>query len=300
MFRLAHLSDVHLGPLPPVRYRELVSKRITGYVNWHRNRSRNLGDDVLSRLCDDMLAQEPDHIALTGDLVNLALDAEIEAARLWLQAFAPAGQASVVPGNHDAYVPGALEKACHAWSPWMTGDGVNAPVTRKSFPYLRVRGPVALIGVSSAVATAPFLASGEFSGKQARKLAPILEEAGERGLYRVIMIHHPPLRGAASPYKRLYGIRRFQKTVLEHGAELVLHGHTHLPTLGHIRSDGRVIPVAGVPAGGQGLNGHKPAAGYSLFEIDGGPGAWTTTMRRRALTGQTLGFKDVEHRNLDE
>ena len=73
MFRLAHLSDVHLGPLPPVRYRDLVSKRITGYVNWHRNRSRNLGDDVLTRICADILDFKPDHIALTGDLVNLAL-----------------------------------------------------------------------------------------------------------------------------------------------------------------------------------------------------------------------------------
>ena len=300
MFRLAHLSDVHLGPLPPVRYRDLVSKRITGYVNWHRNRSRNLGDDVLTRICADILDFKPDHIALTGDLVNLALDAEIEAARIWLEAFAPPADASVVPGNHDAYVPGALDKACRAWSPWMTGDGANARATRKSFPYLRVRGPVALIGVSSAVATAPFLASGEFSGKQARKLAAILEDTGARGLYRIIMIHPPPLRGAASPYKRLYGIRRFQKTVLKAGAELVLHGHTHLPTLGHIRGEDRSIPVAGVPAGGQGLNGHKPAAGYSLFDIEGEPGAWKTLMRRRALTSHTLGVAEVEHRLLEE
>lgn len=299
MFRLAHLSDIHLGPLPPVRYRELVSKRITGYVNWHRNRSRHLGDDVLTCICSDLLDQQPDHIALTGDLVNLALDAEIESARLWLEAFAAPSDASVVPGNHDAYVPGALDKACRAWSPWMTGDGINTPASRKSFPYLRVRGPVALIGVSSAVATAPFLASGEFSGKQARRLARMLEETGEQGFYRVVMIHHPPLRGAASPYKRLYGIGRFQKTVLKAGAELVLHGHTHLPTLGYIRGEGRVIPVAGVPAGGQGVGGHKPAGGYTLFDIEGEPGNWRTRMARHALTGQTLGVSEVEVRILE-
>ena len=140
---------------------------------------------------------------------------------------------------------------------------------------------------------------GEFSGKQARRLARMLEETGEQGLYRVVMIHHPPLRGAASPYKRLYGIGRFQKTVLKAGAELVLHGHTHLPTLGYIRGEGRAIPVAGVPAGGQGVGGHKPAGGYTLFDIEGEPGNWRTRMARHALTGQTLGVSEVEVRILE-
>ena len=36
--RLAHISDVHLGPLPKVKRSELFSKRITGYVNFRRNR----------------------------------------------------------------------------------------------------------------------------------------------------------------------------------------------------------------------------------------------------------------------
>ena len=148
MFRLAHLSDIHLGPLPEVRYRDLASKRITGYINWHRNRRRHLGEDTLSRVCADIAAHAPDHIALTGDLVNLALDTEIETARLWLEGFGPGRDISVIPGNHDAYVPGALDKACRAWSPWMTGDGANAPAGGKAFPYMRVRGQVAIVGVS--------------------------------------------------------------------------------------------------------------------------------------------------------
>ena len=47
MFRLAHISDVHLGPLPPVTYRQLASKRITGYINWQRNRSKTFHDGAL-------------------------------------------------------------------------------------------------------------------------------------------------------------------------------------------------------------------------------------------------------------
>ena len=78
MFRLAHISDIHLGPLPDVGYRDLVSKRITGYVNWHRNRRQFLHDSVIDAILDHLKAADPDHLAVTGDLVNLALDVEIE------------------------------------------------------------------------------------------------------------------------------------------------------------------------------------------------------------------------------
>ena len=133
MFRLAHLSDIHLGPLPDIAYHQLVSKRVLGYVNWQRNRSRFLHDSVIEAIVTDMKANAPDHIAVTGDLVNLALDREIELARLWLETLGDPHDVSVVPGNHDAYVPGALDRLCRAWSPWMGAD-VEAPVDRDSFP----------------------------------------------------------------------------------------------------------------------------------------------------------------------
>ena len=39
VFRIAHLSDPHLGPLPTVRLKDLASKRLTGYLNYRRNRA---------------------------------------------------------------------------------------------------------------------------------------------------------------------------------------------------------------------------------------------------------------------
>ena len=112
MFTLAHLSDVHLGPLPNLTLRQLLSKRITGYVNWHRNRRKQLFGNTLELLLEDVIARRPDHIAITGDLVNLATEVEIEAAGQWLEVFPDPRNVSVVPGNHDAYVPGAIDKAC--------------------------------------------------------------------------------------------------------------------------------------------------------------------------------------------
>lgn len=287
MFRLAHFSDIHLGPLPAVTYRQLISKRVTGYVNWHRHRRVRLDHGVIDRITDDMLAAAPDHIALTGDLVNLALDAEIEMARLWLEGLGEVDGISVVPGNHDAYVPGALDKACRAWGPWMKGDGAEVPTDRNAFPYLRVRGPMALIGLSTARATAPFMASGFLQTRQADRLSDLLAETGARGLFRVVMIHHPPVRGATSTTRRLYGISRFQKILARHGAELVLHGHTHRPTIHWIKGPHDRVPVVGVAAAGQSFGGRQPAAQYNLFEIDGTPGDWQVRMTRRGTTGDT-------------
>lgn len=283
MFRLAHLSDIHLGPLPDVSYRQLASKRITGYVNWQRNRKNVLDDAVLDTLTKDLKHLAPDHIALTGDLVNLALDAEIEVARQWLENFGGAEAVSLVPGNHDAYVPGAFDKICVSWGKYMTGDGERGPSSRKSFPYLRVRDRIAFIGATSARASAPFMASGYFREDQAIRMGQLLDKANERGLFRVVMIHHPPVHGATAPHKRLFGITRFQRVIEEHGAELVLHGHTHLSTVHWIPGPTGKVPVVGVAAAGEALGEGKPLSQYNLFEIDGEPGAWSIRMTRRGL-----------------
>ncbi|MCV0397413.1 MAG: metallophosphoesterase [Rhizobiaceae bacterium] len=299
MFRLAHLSDVHLGPLPDVTYRELASKRITGWVNWQRNRKQHMHDGVVDALMDDIEAQDPDHTVITGDLVNLALDAEIQLAHLWLVEMGRPDRLTVVPGNHDAYVPGALAKACKAWGDYMAGDGMTAPDGRHGFPTFRRRGSVAIIGVSSARSSAPFMASGYFREKQARRLREMLDAARRDGLFRVVLIHHPPVHGAAAAHKRLFGISRFQRVIVAHGAELVLHGHTHVPTLHWIAGPkGAAVPVVGVSAAGQGISGSKPPASFNLFEIDGEPGNWSVELIRRGLGRSGDGISEISRSNL--
>ncbi|PHR22674.1 MAG: metallophosphatase [Hoeflea sp.] len=281
MFRLAHISDIHLGPMPRLSVAQLASKRITGYVNWHRNRRKHLFGNTLENVIAGMRLASPDHVAITGDLVNLATRTEIEAARLWLETHFDPFNATVVPGNHDAYVPGAFARSTATWRPWLESD---APATDNSlFPSYRRRGPVALIGCSTANATLPFMATGEFGHKQARAAGQLLEQAKQDGLYRVVMIHHPPVRGAAPWHKRMRGIGRFAKMLRQHGAELVLHGHTHLDTLHHIKGADGPVPVVGIASASQGPGGRKPLAGFNLFEIDGEPGNWKTTHLRMQL-----------------
>src|SRR6478672_1695364 len=104
MYRLAHLSDPHLGPMARPRLRELANKRITGYFNWRRGRDRTHDMDLLDRLLEDMHAQQPNHIACTGDLINIGLHGEFQIARMFLEKLGPPDRVSFVPGNHDAYV----------------------------------------------------------------------------------------------------------------------------------------------------------------------------------------------------
>lgn len=293
MFKLAHISDVHLGPLPRLSVHELFSKRITGFVNWHRNRRKHLFGSTLDVLLDDIRARQADHLAVTGDLVNLASGIEIRAAAAWLHELGDPLQTSVVPGNHDAYVPGAYEKAMRAWYDYVRGDLAPPqwPEEGHVFPYLRVREKIAIVGCSTAVATPPFAASGFFSARQARDTVNMLRAAGEAGLFRVVLIHHPPIRGATSFHKRMIGIRRFAAMVSTGGAELVLHGHTHLNTLHWLRGQTGPVPVVGIASASQGPGGIKPPAAYNLFAISGSPGAWELKGERFSINAVASGVR---------
>jgi len=279
MFRLGHLSDPHLHLPAEPTLRQLASKRAVGYYNWTRNRRGVLNATSLGGLVADIHDQAPDHIAVTGDLVNIALPAELEPARVFLDALGSPDAVSVVPGNHDAYVPGALRRCTEIWAPYMTGDQQVGPV---AFPFVRRREEVAIVGTSTARASAPFLATGVFSESQALLLSERLQELGEQGLFRVVLIHHPPVRGSTEWHKRLIGGSRFRAAIRAAGAELILHGHTHLATRMEIPGPHGDVPVIGVPSASQEPGGRNPPARWNLFEIDAR--SWAVTQIERGYT----------------
>src|SRR5258705_203274 len=99
MFVLAHLSDPHLAPLPTPRPRELAGKRLLGYVNWRRNRHKVHRTEQVDMLVRDLKSRAPDHVAVTGDLVNIALEAEFAQARAWLHGLGSPHDVTLVPGH---------------------------------------------------------------------------------------------------------------------------------------------------------------------------------------------------------
>jgi 3',5'-cyclic AMP phosphodiesterase CpdA len=278
-FTLAHLSDPHLPPLPAVSFADLIGKRALGYLNWTRNRHKYQRRDVLDALVADLQAHHPEHIAVTGDLVNLALEAEFAPARAWLESVGPPDRVTVVPGNHDAYVRATQHRFVEAWRSYLDGD--DAPKGDVPFPSLRRRGPLALIGVSSAVPTAPLMATGWLGRAQLEALDRVLAQLATEQVFRVLMIHHP-LR-SASRAKRLTDSEQLLALLKRHGAELVLHGHDHVHSTIWVDGPKGAIPAIGVPSASALAHGRYPAAAYNLFAIERDGDSWQCEQTVRGL-----------------
>lgn len=298
-FTIAHLSDLHLGPLPPFGVRHWNLKRALGFANWHRKRRAAHLPAVAAALVADIQRLAPDHIAVTGDLINIGLPAEYEAALAWLEALGPTDRVSVVPGNHDIYVRLLRDAGVARWQGYMADDAATADGD-SSFPYVRRRGRVALIGLNSAVPTRPLVASGQLGEIQLTSLARILDELGREGLARVVMIHHPPLPGQASPRKALRDADALAGVLRRHGAELVLHGHNHRREVHRAMGPGADVPVVGVPSASLGAaHEGETLARYHLFGVMLGAGPPRVSMISRGLMQPGGPVVEIERLDLD-
>jgi 3',5'-cyclic AMP phosphodiesterase CpdA len=294
MFVLAHLSDLHVAPLPKPRLSELASKRLFGFLNWRYGRINIHRADVLDRIVQDLEAQSPTHIVVTGDLVNIALPDEFANARVWLERLGASNEVSLVPGNHDAYVRSALSTAARVWGDYMRGDGeVSA-----GFPFVRRRGALALIGTSTAVPTSPASAAGELGTAQITRLAKILAQTGAEGLFRVLLIHHPPA-GNRAAHKRLIDAEALAHVLRDVGAELVLHGHDHIASLNWLEGPHGRIAVIGVPSASASPAGKHIPAAYNLYRIKAGAnGGWDCEVISRGLTAKGHTVTELGRRTL--
>jgi 3',5'-cyclic AMP phosphodiesterase CpdA len=277
MALLAHLSDIHLAPLPRPATAELLSKRGLGYLNWLRKRRAIHRADVLAAVVSDMKAQQPDLVAVTGDLVNLSLTNEFAPGRAWLEALGDPHDTTFVPGNHDAYVRSVANRAVEDWGDYMRGDG------GETFPFVRRRGQLALVGLSTSLPTLPLAATGRLGKQQLGKLGEVLAALKREELFRVILIHHPPIPGV-NRFRRLHDAPELREVLRKHGAELVLHGHLHENSLIWLSGPREGIPCIGAPSASGSPHYKDDPAGYNLFEIDGEPGDWHCMMVTRAMS----------------
>src|SRR5215470_7802669 len=244
-FVLAHLSDPHLAPLPTPNPLELLGKRLTGFINWHYNRRHLHRADVLESIVHDLKEHAPDHIAVTGDLINLSLAGEFAPARSWLRRLGSPQDVTVVPGNHDTYVWSKRHHPQRHWADYMRGDAMPADAAPR-FPFVRRRGPLTLLGVSTAVPTLAFRATGRLGAAQLGRLADLLDE--HAGTFRVVLIHHPPQTKPEWRDRRLIDGDAFVALLRKHGAELVLHGHEHLDLVRWFETPQGKVAAVGVPS----------------------------------------------------
>lgn len=293
MFTLAHLSDPHLSHWQLTGPRELAGKRILGFLSWQLRRRWIHRAEVLEYLVADMLRHRPDHIAVTGDITNISLPQEFAAAARWLARLGDPEHVTLVPGNHDAYIALPWIDGLGSWAPYMLGDAkpaatdLNAPL---AFPFLRRRGEIAIVGVSTAVPMPYRSAGGRLGREQLERLEAMLAELGKESACRVVLIHHPPQPHSTSNRKALEDAAEFRAVIGRVGAELILHGHTHRSHLDRLPVPSGHAPVLGVPSASALPHPGKHAARYHLCRIQRRGGAWRIDTEVRGLTRALGGF----------
>ncbi len=292
MFSVGHLSDLHTTPVLVRNISELLNKRFFGWLSWQVRRRKIHLDAVLEALIDDIAVTAPDHVVVTGDLVNISLESEFPVARQWLERLGTPDEVSLVPGNHDAYVVVPQGVSWDLWSDYISSDSDPAchipqtaalPDPRDAFPTLRVRGPVAVVGVCSALPTASLKATGTVGPAQLDRLEQLLERLARTDLCRMLSIHHPVTDHSTVERRSLTDAFELRTVLARVGAEIVVHGHNHRTLVTKIPGPNLPIPVVGVRSASD--YGHKPhkRAQYHIYDIERieGPARFRISLRTR-------------------
>ncbi len=282
-FILAQLSDPHFFSLTGSRLTDFFNKRLYGYLSWCWHRRHEHSDNIVAALVKDLKCLHPDHITVTGDLTHLGLQDEYRRAAEFLGLLGPPERLTAIPGNHDAYVASAWGNGRNLWESCLVGDNVHSAGEKPeiSFPCIRERGEVVLIGLSTAHPCLPFLATGTLGEEQLEHLEVLLNEYGSRQQCRVILIHHPPVPGVISWRKRLTDYRAFCDLLQRQGAELVLHGHAHIASCLFLETPAGNIPVVGVPSASAIGRSPDRRSEYNLYHITQGDNGWRIEVKRR-------------------
>jgi 3',5'-cyclic AMP phosphodiesterase CpdA len=266
-----------------------AGKRLLSFLSWRLSRRRHHDPAILDALIQAVKHQPADQVIMTGDLTQLALPAECEAALRCLKALGPPQHVFMIPGNHDALVPEGWDTRLSRWADYMAPDG-SGPADRTLWPALRVRGRIALIGLSSARPTIPFSAAGHIGADQLSRCSRLLEDTGRRSLYRVLLVHHPPVPSMLSARKRLEDAGALAGIVRQHGAELIMHGHTHQRSRTYLPGPRAPIPVLGAPSASETSPDPLGRAGFGVIRITRSPTGWETTLQDHWYTPEQKRF----------
>jgi 3',5'-cyclic AMP phosphodiesterase CpdA len=149
------------------------------------------------------------------------------------------------------------------------------------FPFVRQRRNIALIGLSSAVPQSLFRAGGPLGSGQLDRLGPVLQDLRQRGFYRVVLIHHPPVPGLTPRRRALDDARKLKQILEEHGADLVLYGHNHRHGRSALQTQFGTAHIIGAPSATSPGHGAYDAASWYLYKIRRQDSAWVTTVTVR-------------------
>lgn len=268
--RIAHFSDPHLLSLDGAKFLDFANKRWIGGLNLLANRSRHHRLEVFEAMIEDLNRGGVDHVVATGDITNLALEEEFRFARGYFDRFTLGTErVTVIPGNHDAYVQAGVAHFSAYFEEFCSSDAAWAWSEGPAWPVVRVRGPLALICLSTSLETPWFTAWGRIGSRQLARLGSILSDPRLEQKFRLIAVHHPP---AGPPSRsRVRGLQdraAFAEELAGAGAELCLHGHEHRDLRAELEGPaGEAIPVRGIPSATFVAGKPEHRARYRIYEL---------------------------------
>lgn len=273
--RIAHVSDLHvLAPAGVELRRILFDKRVTGYANLLMTRGRVYRREYLLAVLA-AASEGAEHVVVTGDITNLSLEGEYEEARALLDVVARSAEVTVVPGNHDIYLPETHHEGRFPqhFSPFFASDlpalAVDLPAGR--FPSVKLRGPAAFVGLSSAVPRPPFVSAGYLGHAQLDALQRVLAHPEVARRTPVVLIHHDPIDAPIRLEQLRSGLLdapALRRALQPLSRGLVLFGHLHVRRHDRLRTAAGALDV--VCATGAALD-HPSArvrAGYNVYEVE--------------------------------
>jgi 3',5'-cyclic AMP phosphodiesterase CpdA len=267
MYRIAHVSDLHVLSHTGAEWRAMLfNKRITGYANLMLHRARVHRREFLQAVLA-AASKDVDHVVVTGDITNLALESEFDEARALLDDVGSRVEVTVVPGNHDIYLPAVFHERrfAHHFAQFLRSD--LPEFATDLYPCVKLRGPVAIIAVSSGVPRPPFVAAGLVGAEQLDAIAKVLARPEVFRRTPVILIHHPPVdhrHRLAQLRDGLLDAAEFRRTLEPLARGLVLFGHIH------VRVQCRLGGLDVVAASGAALDHPDLSvrAGFNRYEIN--------------------------------
>ncbi len=269
------MSDPHVLSRTAAEWRSIVfNKRVTGYANLLLRRGRVHRREYLLAVFA-AAAELADHVVVTGDVTNLSLEHEYEEAGALLADVARRTEVTVVPGNHDAYLPATHQgrRFPHHFGRFVETDlpEFARDLPAGPFPCVKLRGPVAFIGLSSAVPRPPFVAGGYVGRQQLEALVHLLAHPAVQRRTPVVLIHHPPVDARPRLMQLRDGLldaAALRAVLAPLARGIVLFGHLHVRRRCTLSTPAGTIDVIG--ASGAALDHRDSAirAGFNLYVVD--------------------------------
>jgi 3',5'-cyclic AMP phosphodiesterase CpdA len=274
--RIAHLSDLHLLSLDGAVPYRLFNKRITGYLNIRFHRKSVHKPFAVRAAAREIRRLGIDHVVITGDVSNLALENEFELVRRFLaeDLGLPPERVSMVPGNHDAYTGGAhrTRRFASTFAAYLRSDLADLTAPGEVFPFVHLRGPAAIIGISTALPRPPLVASGAVGVPQLKALERILAHPEVASRTAIILQHHPihnPTSLAKSALEGLADARAEAKLLGRVRRGLLLHGHLHRRIHRKLATDRGHVDAVGATSASLLHESDERMAGFNVYEVDG-------------------------------